>query len=1229
MIGFFQVILLALVVGVVALYQVRTLGELLKEIHEHPLTVGYTARDIRGEIYAVHDLVRQIPLTASPADLDELERRINELEKSVYKEFEILQARYLGSKEDLEDARVTFAGWKKLRDEHFGIARTEGKEKLGNAFYVAEQKYADDARAKIQAVVDFSAWKANDFLQTSNAEVTHTTFLLIGITGLVVFLGFAVSFFITRSITPPLQLIVRRMRDIAGGDLSHDVEIDSRDEIGELADSFREMQASLRKKADVAAAIAAGDFNRPVEVRKEDVLGNAIRIMTENLQKSKSQSDLQDWNKTGKNELNRIIVGESDINVLSREIVGFLARYLNARIGTLYLANDDGALALSGSYAFSKRKSLCSVIEPGEGLVGQAAVEKEIISITNIPEDYIRINSSFGDSPPRNIVAVPCLFENRVKCVIELGAFEEFPDEKLDFLRDVSNSIGICFNTVRNQSRLKVLLDETQRQTAQLQTQEEELRTANEELEEQTKSLRESEEKLRQQQEEMEVINEELHEKNDSLERQKHEIGSKNDALENIRRELEIRARELEITGKYKSEFLANMSHELRTPLNSLLLLSRDLAENTKDNLLADQVEAAKVIQNSGIELLRLIDEILDLSKIESGKMTLDIGSVRLRDLAGYVESNFRHFAAEKELDFRVVMDDTLPESIRTDGRRLEQILKNLVSNALKFTDQGTVTVEFHRPEATVNLTRSGLDRSRALAVSVKDTGIGISEDKQFRIFEAFQQAEGGTNRKYGGTGLGLSISRELAKLLGGEIGLESRPGEGSIFTLYLPFEQSDEGEGATAARSFKPAPIPAAGYPVTAAGGREVLRVTVHDDRGELQDGDRTILVIEDDPGFAKILLDQCHSKGFKALVSSTGETGLLLAEKYLPAAVILDIKLPGMTGWSVLNALKENPATRHIPVHVMSIEESSIDAMKKGAIGFLTKPVTREELDDAFKKIEGVVEKKIKDLLLVEDNAQQRFGIINLVSDADVHIVEVDSGAGALAALQAGDFDCMILDLGLPDMTGFELLNRICGEKGICTPPVIVYTGKELSREQEAELRKHAESIIIKGVRSEERLLDETALFLHKTINSMNPRKRDMIINLHDRDAMLSGKTVLLVDDDMRNLFALSRLLSEKGMGVIKAEDGHKALEALEKNPAVDLVILDIMMPVMDGYETAKQIRARPRFRDLPIIALTAKAMKDDRDKCIAAGASDYLSKPVDVERLFSLLRVWLYKR
>jgi CheY-like chemotaxis protein/signal transduction histidine kinase len=1232
-IGFVVVILLTLVVGAIALRQMNLLAGLVNEMYTHPLTVGYTMREIRSEIDQMNDQMQRLLRVSDAVTLDAVERSINDATLQVEDKFDLVMERFLGDKNDVIVARKAFTDWKKLLDRELGLVRTGDKEKLDSDFYPARLEGIDELQTKLQVMIDFAAGKAQSFRDSAGQQTARARTTMVILLGATLLLSLGIAMLITRSIAPALKLIVRRMQAIARGDLRHDVEIDQQDEIGELAESFRAMQTGLRNKAGVAAAIAAGDLNQKVEVAgRDDHLGNAIYQMTAALQASKRQSDRQNWIKTGKNELNRIIVGQGDLKVLAAELLSFLAGYLRAQIGTLYAVSDDGRLTLQGSYAASTRHGPAASIAPGEGLAGQAALEKDLIAVTDLPPDYLRISSSLGDSPPRHIVAVPLLFENTVQGVIELGSIEAFTDAALDFLRDTSGAAAIAVHTVLNQTKRKELLEYTQQQARQLQVQEEELRVSNEELEEQTRSLKQSEEQLRQQQEELRAINEELEEKSAYLEAQKEQIGNKNKALEDIRRELERRARELETASQYKSEFLANMSNELRTPLNSLLLLSRDLEENTRGNLNPDQVESAGVIHKSGMELLQLINDILDLSKIEAGQMSLQIDDVDLQEAAGTIAQRFKRMAAQKGLLFEVRLADGLPPDIKTDSQRLQQILNNLLANALKFTERGSVTVELHRPSAEANLAKSGLDPSRCVAFSVKDTGIGIAADQQLLIFEAFQQADGGTARKYGGTGLGLSITRELARLLGGEIQLASRPGQGAVFTLYLPLEHPPgvdnrpPGAETETAKTVAADPAPARATARTVQ--PEHIR-SIADDREGTGPGDRSILIIEDDVDFAKILRDQCHAKGFKALIATTGEAGLALAEKLLPLAVILDIRLPGMSGCTVLKTLKTNPATRHIPVHIMSVEESALENLQGGAIGFTTKPVNRQELEEAFESIAGVVEKKIKDLLLVEDNAQLRLGIVKLIRDADLNIVEVASGAEALAALEERRFDCMILDLGLPDMSGFDLLKRMGAGRDSAIPPVIVYTGKDLTRAEEGELRKYAETIIIKGVKSEERLLDEVSLFLHKTVSAMPAANREMIITLHARDAMFADTTILLVDDDMRNLFALSKILAEKGLNVLKAEDGQKALALLETHPDIALVLLDIMMPVMDGYQTAREIRRQPRYHDLPIIALTAKALKEDRHKCIAAGANDYLSKPVEVERLFSMLRVWLYRR
>ncbi|MFV5692157.1 response regulator [Flavobacterium sp. LT1R49] len=738
---------------------------------------------------------------------------------------------------------------------------------------------------------------------------------------------------------------------------------------------------------------------------------------------------------------------------------------------------------------------------------------------------------------------------------------------------------------------------ELSNQAEELQIQQEELRQLNEELEQQAQDLK-------QQQEELQMTNEELEEQTQSLEERNKEVeASKND--------IEQKTKQLEISSKYKSEFLANMSHELRTPLNSLLILSKDLSENRKKNLDDIQVESAEIIYKSGHDLLVLINEVLDLSKIEAGKMSITIEKVSLKFFTDDLLRDFRHQAEQKELKLVCKLATALPEFIYTDLQRLNQILKNLISNAIKFTDKGSVTISITpNTETTLN-------------ISVTDTGIGISEDKQIAIFEAFQQAEGGTSRKYGGTGLGLSISRELAKLLEAEIKLSSKLNQGSTFSLIIPLEIHPEQESVSKV-TVKPVLY-------TPRSENELTYLnypTIEDDRNSINTNDKIVLIIEDDHNFASILLKQANKKGFKCLSAATGEDGLLLASKYKPQAIILDMGLPGIKGKQVLHELKVNPSVRHIPVHIISANDRSLEPIREGAVEYLMKPISKDALEEAFNRIENFVNRKIKNLLIIEDNENSRKAMKILIGNGDVKCLEAASGKEALELYEQNHIDCIILDIGLPDMSGFDLIHKLEDIKGHNMPPIIIYTGKELTKEENNMLHKYAESIIIKGIKSEERLLDETALFLHRTISNL-PKSKQMIINsLHDKEAIFHSKKILLVDDDMRNVFALSKILQERGMEVIKSENGKNALEMLDKHTDIDMVLMDIMMPEMDGYEAMKRIRAQIKFRNLPVIALTAKAMKDDKQKCIDAGANDYITKPIDVERLLSLMRVWLSK-
>gem|GEM_PF-682938 len=941
-----------------------------------------------------------------------------------------------------------------------------------------------------------------------------------------------------------------------------------------------------------------------------------------------TETAASDWIKTGISRIEEAMHGDPDLATMGNRVMTEVATTLGAQVGAFYLLDEEGqTLAFASGYAYQRPQGVPESFRLGEGLIGQAARDRKEFLVHEVPEDYVKVSSGLGNTKPRSLFVLPLVHEERVKGVMEVASLERFTDYQLDYLRRAMGIIAINVEAAQNRGRLAEALAESRNLAEELQQQHEELKATNEEMtatneemKEQTRLLTHSEEELKTQQAKLETANEELREFNESLESQKREVEQANRELSVARRDLEEKAEQLAIASQYKSEFLANMSHELRTPLNSILLLTRFLAENKEGNLTPEQVESANITYKSGTDLLSLIDDILDLSKIEVGRMDLVPEPVAVRQLADALRTGFQHLADERGLDLAVTVGEDCPEAFVTDRRRVEQVLKNLVSNALKFTEKGGVFVTFGRPADAPGQT-GGAEAPAALAIAIRDTGIGVPREKQKIIFEAFQQAEKGTARKYGGTGLGLSISRELAHLLGGRIDLTSEPGEGSTFTLCLPLEMAPE---AGREKQELPAALREAARPQTKAETPE----PIPDDRESLAQGDRTILVVEDDGSFALVLKNQCHERGFKCLAAANGEEGLELAKKHRPDGIVLDLKLPGIDGWAVLSALKDSSETRHIPVHIMSVEEETIQAFSRGAIGFLSKPVDKQGLDEAFRKIETTFSKRIKDLLVVEDDAALRKGIVRLVGNGDVHSTEAATGEETIRLMKERRFDCVILDIGLPDMSGFELLETLGGMGDVALPPIVVYTGRELTREEDRRLREYSESIIIKGVRSEERLLDEVSLFLHRMVDNLPQSKREVIAELHNADAMFQGRTVLIVDDDMRNVFALSRVLEQRGMTLLKAENGQKALDILGSGAPVDLVLMDIMMPLMDGYETMKRIRADERFEKLPIIALTAKAMKEDRQRCIEAGASDYLPKPVDVARLFSVMRIWMYR-
>ncbi|WP_243311053.1 response regulator [Fundidesulfovibrio agrisoli] len=1224
--GFGLITLITALVGLFAIYQAQSLSTLTSDLYDHPYTVTNAMRDIRGHIRMVETILADMDPGVSPSKLDQFSRQLRDAEKNIRELFLLVHERFLGNQADIAVAEASFNEWCVLIDK----AQEAHRDKLPEATQREAVRAARDHTLqlihKTQAMIDFATNKAAEFNKKAAETGTRAIYFLAACILLACLCGMLVARYITGTIVPPLKLVTQRLTQISRGDLGEELTYHSGDEVGQLADAFRFKRGNLNAKIRLAESITAGDFSSADDTPdSSDALGTALVRMSAALRKAAEASTYSSWVKTGRNNLGALLAGEHDLRELSDSVTSFLAKYMGAQIGALYIL-ADGSLRLTGSYAFTMRKDLADGFALGQGLVGQAALERQVISLANVPEGYIRINSALGDAQPRNIVVVPIMHDGQVKGVLELGSLEEIAGNRLEFLRVACDAVGVAINTVESQDRQRALLEQTQLQAEKLQIQQEELQASNEELEQQANALRSSEEELRQQQEEMSAINDELAGKNSSLELQRAELGLKNVELDNIRKGLELKASELEQTTRYKSEFLANMSHELRTPLNSLLLLSRSLMENQRGNMEADQVEYASIIHRSGNDLLALINEILDLSKIEAGRMTITPQDISLAELGQVMMAGFKPLAEEKGLALALETAPHLTQVIRTDRQRLEQIIRNLLSNAVKFCDTGTVTLSFRKPTPAECAGLGGLGPERALAISVTDTGVGIPQEKQQEIFEAFRQLEGGTDRRFGGTGLGLTISRELARLLGGELKLVSSPGQGSTFTLVIPAHLEISAQEAprleSAATARPKAPEARACEPAEQA-------PSLPDDRDADPGDEAFILIVEDDLAFAGVLMDQCRAKGLLVLHAPTGEDGIALARTLPVGGIVLDIRLPGMNGWQVLEELKQDPSLRHIPVHVMSAEEGNLDAMRRGAVGFLGKPASRESLDAALEQLEGIMSKKVKDLLVVEDNVALRKGVCSLLSDASIRIREVETGEQALEALRQRDYDCMILDLGLPDMTGFELLDRLGANKGGHIPPVIVYTGRELTKEEESALRGHAESIIIKGVKSEERLIDETTLFLHQMVKSMPPKKRELIATLYDKDKALRGKTILLVDDDMRNLFALSHVLREHGLNVLKAEDGRKALETLQSGQEVDLVLLDIMMPVMDGYETLAAMRQIPSLAEMPVIALTAKAMLEDRERCIAAGANDYLSKPVDLDRLLSKLRVWLYSQ
>jgi HAMP domain-containing protein/CheY-like chemotaxis protein/predicted transcriptional regulator len=1059
--------------------------------------------------------------------------------------------------------------------------------------------------------------------------------------------------FMAANLTEQVRGIVKVVTAVADGDLKQNLTVKSKGEVAALADTINNMTETLatfadqvtsvarevgvegrlggqanvpgaagtwkdltgnvnllaanltsqvRAIAEVATAVTKGDLTRSIQVdaRGEVAeLKDNINTMIGNLRLTTQVNTEQDWLKTNLAKFTNMLQGQRDLTTVGRLLLTELAPLINAHMGVIYQVEnpENPQLRLLSAYAGDSINPHPLVVQFGDGLVGQCAMDKRQRLLSDIPTDTAPIHSALLRVVPRNLVVFPVLFENQVKAVIELSSVSSFTTSQMTFLEQLTDSIGIVLNSIEATMQTEGLLTQSQQLAGELQTQQKELQQTNEQLEQKAQQLAE----------------------------RNVEVERKNQEIEQARRALEEKATELSLTSKYKSEFLANMSHELRTPLNSILILGQQLTENPDGNLSAKQVEFARTIHGAGTDLLNLISDILDLSKIESGTVTVDAEEILTQNLLETVGRPFKHEAENRHLSFGISVDENLSRSMVTDSKRLQQVLKNLLSNAFKFTAEGGVKLTVSAAVGGWSVDHPILNHAPAVvAFEVTDTGIGIPLEKQKLIFEAFQQADAGTSRKYGGTGLGLAISRELASLLGGEIHLRSAPGKGSTFVLYLPLKYS----GPTIAPRA-PSPSAYATAPaLQVAATQERVIEQLADDRLNLEPGDTILLIVEDDAHYAGVLIDLARDKGFKVLVANRGAEALELAKQFQPSAVSLDVFLPDMLGWTVLSQLKHNPLTRHIPVQIITLDEDRQHALARGAFSFVNKPTTTEGVSAALSQIREYARPRRKRLLIVEDNAAEQLSIKALLDHDDIEIVTTDTGAGALSTLRDNPYDCVVLDLRLPDMSGFEVLDQIRNDEALSNVPVVVFTGRELSAEEDAELHTMARSIVVKGVESPERLLDETSLFLHRVITELPVEKQRMLEKLNSSDEDLVGKTALLVDDDARNIFALSSVLERRGMKVLTATTGHEAIALVESTPNIAIVLMDIMMPQMDGYQTMGVIRQNPLLGRLPIIALTAKAMKGDREKCLEAGASDYLAKPVNTEQLLLAIRMWLHR-
>lgn len=1055
--------------------------------------------------------------------------------------------------------------------------------------------------AEISSAVNNLAEKTNSAL----IWVMLVIALIIAITILLL------SRYISKSISVPVQQMVNNFKLIAKGNFHSPLNIASKDEIGALANSFDIIQQDFQNVVNYTQKVALGDLSISLTPKsKEDELSTSLNQMVKTLKDAKAINDETLWFRSGVNQLNEVLQGDQNLNTVSDNSLIFMTEFLRAELGAIYVYKEENeSLSLTSSIGLPDKNQYKN-IRLGHGLIGQVAQTKKLKHIKDVPDNYFTIFSGTGEIKPSNLIIVPLIFNDTLWGVMELASIKNISESEIDFIKAVRESITVKIASTLARVRLETLLDTTQKQASELQVQQEELRVANEELAEQTKILIENEKKLQVQQEELRVANEELEERTNQLEIQKEEIQNKNINLSQTHDKLETKARELEQTSQYKTDFLANMSHELRTPLNSLLILSSLLTKNKKGNLDKEDIESIEIINKSGKDLLQLINEILDLSKIEAGKMTVHLEKLSSDSIAQEILMNFKHQAVKKKIDFNIDIEENFPKTIETDQLRLSQILKNLLSNAFKFTSKGSISVSMKMVTDKTILRRDDLKESKACAFVVTDTGVGIPNEKKEAIFEAFQQADGSTSRRYGGTGLGLSISKELARMLGGEIHLESESGKGSSFALIVPVKQAHK---PTKKQNIEPQ------EKESNTDEKPVILPFFIDDDRDIPHTGSTVVVIHPDQKEATLLYYQIQESSFHALVASNIEDAILLIEAHQPSAIIIGIELLMKNGEAELDHLKSHPYASNLPIHIVNPVEGIRERDKKEL-----PRVNATDFTSAINKIQKELFSESKKILIIEDDVLTRKIIRTLLKSTSAEIEEVSTGLEGFNLIKENNYDCVILDLGLPDFTGNELLTKL-SEANIIIPNTIIYTGKELSREEHRELSKYTNSIILKGLKSDERLKDEVTLFLHHVATTIpdNPKAKVTEID----DSIFKGKKVLVVDDEIRNIFALGKILEDKEIEVLEAENGKIAVDVLKDNKNVDLVLMDIMMPEMDGYEAMTIIRKTPEINNIPIICLTAKAMKEDYEKAISSGANDYLSKPIDENKLFSMLKIWLY--